>query len=191
MLPQHEFGMIIVAPKGSGKTNFICNLLLNHYRTYFHRVLVCSPTVYNDEKWRVVQDAKHVLRENKKLKKLNAGGGKTERKLPQVVMESGMSVKPAEKFDGKVPKEDFFSDLDDLAGRIEEQNETILKLDEMGYTKYVADRMFVILDDQAGLFRGGQNRNPVVNYAIKHRHVSSSFIVVTQSYKIVPVGIRN
>lgn len=27
ILPQHEFSMIIVAPKGSGKTNFICNLV--------------------------------------------------------------------------------------------------------------------------------------------------------------------
>ena len=42
VLPKHEFAMLIVAPKGSGKTNFICNLLLKHYKGYFHEVWVIS-----------------------------------------------------------------------------------------------------------------------------------------------------
>ncbi len=74
VLPQHEFGMLIVAPKGSGKTNFICNLILKQYKAYFHKILVCSPTVYNDEKWDVVKKTKHVLRENVKLKKILGDG---------------------------------------------------------------------------------------------------------------------
>lgn len=54
ILPQHEFSMLVVAPKGSGKTNFICNLIIKHYKEYFHKILVCSPSVHNDEKWDVV-----------------------------------------------------------------------------------------------------------------------------------------
>lgn len=70
VLPQHEFSMLIVAPKGSGKTNFICNLLLKHYKRYFHQVWVCSPTYKNDEKWDVVMNTKHILKENAKLEKV-------------------------------------------------------------------------------------------------------------------------
>jgi len=50
-LPQHPFSMLIVAPKGSGKTNLIVHLLLKQYKGYFHRVVVCSPTLENDPKW--------------------------------------------------------------------------------------------------------------------------------------------
>lgn len=55
--------------------------------------------------------------------------------------------------------------------------------------KYKADRVLVIMDDQAGLFGGGI-RNPVANYVLKHRHFSSSVIVVTQVYKAIPSIIR-
>jgi hypothetical protein len=88
-MPQHEFSMLIVAPKGSGKTNLICNLLLKHYKGYFHQVWVVSPTVDNDPKWEVVKETKHVLAENKALKKAlgepHKEGGK---KIPKVVHES-------------------------------------------------------------------------------------------------------
>jgi len=50
ILPQHEFSIGIVAPKGSGKTTVIANLL-NFYKGYFHTILIFSPTVLSDEKW--------------------------------------------------------------------------------------------------------------------------------------------
>ncbi|MGL5112700.1 MAG: hypothetical protein ACRC6O_08690 [Flavobacterium sp.] len=65
-LPRHEFSMGLIgkfiddhlyfpvtnflAPKGSGKTTVICNLL-KFYKGYFHSILVFSPTVASDEKW--------------------------------------------------------------------------------------------------------------------------------------------
>lgn len=50
VLPRHEFSMGLIAPKGSGKTTVIANLL-KFYKGYFHTILVFSPTVASDEKW--------------------------------------------------------------------------------------------------------------------------------------------
>lgn len=196
VLAQHEFSMLIVAPKGSGKTNFICNLLLKQYKGYFNKVLVCSPTVDNDAKWDVVKDTKGVLAENKQLKKAIDGMSEEKRKkLPTVVHKPGRQEEDdpkAQKFEGKIPEEDFFMDLNELPGRIAKQNEVIMSLrEEHGdKSKYIADRMLVILDDQAGMFKGGNTNNPMVNFVLRHRHYSASVIIVTQAYKAIPKSIR-
>lgn len=44
ILPQHEFSMAVVAPKGSGKTTWICNML-DIYKDYFHNIFIVSPTL--------------------------------------------------------------------------------------------------------------------------------------------------
>jgi len=49
-LPQHEFTLGIIAPKGSGKTTTIINLL-RMYKGYFHQILIMSPTIGCDNKW--------------------------------------------------------------------------------------------------------------------------------------------
>lgn len=196
VLPPHEFSMLIVAPKGSGKTNFICNLLLKHYKGYFNKVWICSPTVNNDDKWEVVADTKHVLKENRALDRaLNANN--TRKKIKKVVFTSDIAKKFGEdvdnKFDGKIPKEDFFSNMSQLDERLQAQQETIEKLQKLGKgagSKYIADRLLIILDDQAGQYKGTNFNNPIVNYVIKHRHYSSSCIIVTQAYKAIPKTIR-
>lgn len=208
VLPWHEFSMLIVAPKGSGKTNFICNLLLKHYKGYFHQIFVCSPTVENDEKWDVVKQTKHVLAENKALKEAllateDTSAKRTAKREPlqvpivypddeQLEEESKKQQEPP-PFDGKIPDGDFFADLDQVPQRIAEQQKVIRTLRERGYgqkAKYLADRLLVVLDDQAGMFKGGNVNNPMVNYVIKHRHSSSSVIIVTQAYKAIPKTIR-
>lgn len=179
-LPQHEFSMLIVAPKGSGKTNFVCNMLLKHYKGYFNKVLVCSPTVDNDEKWDVVKETKNILKENKQLDKI-INGSVVQRKIPKVVHNSNMNMESAkEKFDGIIPEDQFFSDMNLIPEKIKVFQETIAKLKpNFGKkAKYKADRVLLIMDDQAGLFRSGTN-NPIVNYVLKHRHYSSSLIIVT------------
>lgn len=197
VLPRHEFSMLIVAPKGSGKTNFLCNLLLKHYKGYFHRVLVCSPTINNDEKWEVVQKTKHVLGENKKLDKA-LNNLQRDKKIKKVVFHDGKTLAEQQKeieepFDGLIPESDFFSDLAEVPKRIAEQQHVIKRLNDLKYgkqAKFLADRLLLILDDQAGMFKGGNVNNPMVNYVIKHRHVSSSVIIVTQAYKAIPKTIR-
>lgn len=201
-LPQHEFSMLLVAPKGSGKTNLICNLILNHYKKYFHRILVVSPTVENDAKWDVVKSTKGLLLENKRLKAIIGDGydPKTLKKLPKIVFrqheahkiydEDETLKKP--RFEGKIPPEDFMEKLNDFLDVIEEQNEVIEWLKKEGHddAKFIADRILVILDDQAGMFKGGNTNNPVVNYFIRHRHPNTSVIVATQANKAVPKTIR-
>ena len=67
ILPRHEFTWGIIAPKGSGKTTLIANLL-KFYKGYFHSILVFSPTVASDEKWDYVKGLP-LLAENLPLKK--------------------------------------------------------------------------------------------------------------------------
>lgn len=205
-LPQHEFSMLIVAPKGSGKTNLLCNLILKHYRKYFHRILVCSPTVMNDDKWSVVKDQRHLLMKNERLEKIltSIDRNHTQPKEPikKVVHENGLSLEKQlrmketgsmDKFIGKIPADDFFTDLSDVLVKIKEQQDIIQKLHDKGFdkeAKYIADRLLVVLDDQAGMFKGGNTNNPLMNYIIKHRHVSSSVIIVTQAYRAIPKTIR-
>lgn len=198
VLPQHEFSMLIVAPKGSGKTNLLCNLILKHYKKYFHRILVCSPTVMNDDKWAVVKETKNVLAENKKLNEIMDGRVSSKSKIKKVVFSKEKPLEEQlkeldDKFDGLIPEEDFFSDLNLVIEKIAEQQKIIKQLHDKGHekdAKFIADRMLVVLDDQAGMFKGGNVNNPMVNYVIKHRHASSSVIIVTQAYKAIPKTIR-
>lgn len=197
VLPQHEFSMLIVAPKGSGKTNLLCNLILKHYKRYFHRILVCSPTVMNDDKWAVVKETKNVLAENTKLAEI-LDGRKPRSKIKKVVFSAEKPLEKQleeieDKFEGLIPEEDFFSDLNLVIEKIAEQQKIIKNLHDKGHekdAKFIADRMLVVLDDQAGMFKGGNVNNPMVNYVIKHRHASSSVIIVTQAYKAIPKTIR-
>lgn len=67
-MPMHEFFMLIVAPAGCGKTTLILNLLLRIYRSYFNKIIVFSPTIHNDQKWKHLTSSKNVLRPNKHKK---------------------------------------------------------------------------------------------------------------------------
>jgi hypothetical protein len=187
--------MIIIAPKGSGKTNLICNLLLKHYKGYFHRVLVSSPTVNNDEKWDLVKRTKNILAENKALdRELNL---KSKGKKLKIVYSDEKSlqeqIKDKNSWDGNIPEEDFFADLDRIPELIKNQQDILDKLKDIGVDekrRYVIDRQLLIMDDQAGMFKQGTH-NPLTNFVIKHRHTSTSVIIVTQAYKSIPKPIRN
>lgn len=187
-MAKHEFSMLLIAPKGSGKTNLICNMILNHYKGYFHQIWVCSPTVQSDEKWDVVKNTKHILSENKEMERIlmKLPKGKS---IPKIV-HHGLNHK--EKFDGKIPEEDFFESMNDILPRVQEQKEIIENLKKRGikHHKQVADRILVILDDQAGSFPAGNITNPMSNFVIKHRHTSTSILLVTQAYKMIPRSIR-
>ena len=51
------------APKGSGKTTTIINLL-EMYKGYFHQIYVFSPTVCSDEKWDYIKNQKGIIAQN-------------------------------------------------------------------------------------------------------------------------------
>lgn len=202
VLPQHEFGLLVVAPPGSGKTNLICNLLLNHFKGYFHEVLICSPTVKNDPKWERVLNTKHIMVENKKLDKiLGQGARKAKRKVPRIIHKSDgdpndYAKEEAEdtKFDGKIPEGNIFDNLDEIPRRLKKQLDTAKQLEEMGYEpsdiKFLLNRVLLIEDDCAGLYRGTNKQDPLTNVAFKRRHYGCSMIKVSQQYTAMPAGHR-
>ncbi len=203
VLPQHEFGLLIVAPPGSGKTNLICNLLLNHFKGYFHDILICSPTVKNDPKWERVFATKGILCENKKLKKiLGEGMTKGARKVPKIVHKSQggenefkEEASEDHKFDGKIPLENVFDDLDEIPKRLAKQTETLERLEKLGYdsseAKFLLNRVLLIEDDMAGLYRGSNKQDPLTNVVFKRRHYGCSMIKVSQQFNAIPAGQRN
>lgn len=82
ILPTHEFSILLVAPRGSGKTTLVLNLITKHYLRYFHKIQVFSPTMAGDSKWEAVLK-KPLLSENSNRKKLqegNSGLGKGSKK---------------------------------------------------------------------------------------------------------------
>lgn len=200
-LPQHEFSMMMVAPPGSGKTNLLCWMLMKLYKGYFNRVIVCSTTLDNDEKWNHVKKQKGLLAQNKKLEAIIDGLAKSKNnKKWKLIHKSGGVEKQdnkGEKFDGQLDPDDMFMDMDKIFPILKEQQDTIEFLKDyleqekrdVDEAKYLADRMLVILDDQAGRFDVGTN-TPLNNFVIRHRHYSASVIIVTQAYKAIPRTIR-
>jgi hypothetical protein len=196
VLPQHAFSMLIVAPKGSGKTNLICHLILHQYKKYFHRIIVCSPTLDNDPKWEKVKKTPHILVENKKLEQIIEGRSQNKKKW-KVIFEnpSKEERRPDEdKFKGYIDEDDMFAEQSNLFPILEDQQNMMHFVKEQkGHeedAKYIVDRMLIILDDQAGLFKMSNSHNPIMNFVIKHRHYSASIIIVTQAFKAIPKTIR-
>lgn len=198
VLPRHPFSLFVVAPPASGKTNMICNLLINQYKGYFHKAVICSPTISNDAKWEVIKAEKGILKENKKLEEIMGLSIKKDGKsLPPIIHKSvgdeteTMKAKKRE-FDGKIPEEAFSHYMDGLQPWLDKQSETLAALKEKGYgdqALYLMDRLFVILDDQAGQFSQSR-QNPITEYFIRFRHYNTSVIVVTQANKEIPKTIR-
>lgn len=201
-LPQHEFSLMMVAPPGSGKTNLLCWMLMKLYKGYFHRVVVCSTTLDNDEKWNYVKKQKNLLAENKKLDAILEGLAKSKNNKKWKLihaneMEQAKNRNEGEKFDGRLQDDDMFMDIERIFPILEEQQSTIEFLKDyleqekrdVDEAKYLADRLLIILDDQAGRFDAGTN-TPLNNFVIRHRHYSASVIIVTQAYKAIPRTIR-
>ncbi len=81
-LPTHEFSMLIIAPRGSGKTTLILNVISNFYKAYFHNIVVFSPTMAGDSKWEVVKKMKGILAKNPHNKELEEKGSVGRKKGP-------------------------------------------------------------------------------------------------------------
>lgn len=196
-LPTHEFTMGLIAPKGAGKTTIICNLL-NFYKNYFHTILVFSPTVESDEKWDWVKDQELII-ENMPLKRWLRKMAEKRLHSTEIVQGPPASheleglVNAQGNHDGKIPEEHFFDKYDDTTFQdiMEEQMTVIRALKKHDQPKYLANRILVIFDDLVGstLFSGSRG-SYFKGVNTRHRHYSSSFIMVSQGYKEIPKTIR-
>lgn len=208
-LLKHEFTMSLIAPKGAGKTTLLINLL-KFYKGYFHKIIIFSPTVNNDEKWKYAKSLK-LLAENKELKKIIAKAKKKEAKSilnpngkrpqdenvpydpPRFLKDLGDEEVSYKKFDGKIPDEFFMAEYsgEDLDKIVDQQQEMVEFLEENGYTKHKADRLLFIFDDMVGsnLFTS-KRQDPFKKLNTKHRHLSASILMVTQGHMEIPKTIR-
>ena len=188
ILPRHEFSMGIIAPKGSGKTTVIANLL-KFYKNYFHTILVFSPTVASDEKWDWVK-RQPLLADNKPLKKwLKSLKEKKDEDNP-VVAKPNQACELVEEIDTKpmddarIPEDCFYSEYneDTLQEIMDEQMKMVKLLKACGKSKHMANRILIIFDDLVGssLFSNRKD-NPFKKLNSNHRHYSASLLMVTQA----------
>lgn len=180
--------MGVIAPKGSGKTTWIANML-DFYAGYFHTIVVFSPTLHSDEKWEYVKK-RPLLGENKALKRFLEKKKQADNAVvgdPHVVDDSD------KKFDPHIPDDCFMSEYDAATLRtlIKQQDDAIEELKKMGTTKHLANRLLLIFDDLVGsnLFTAHRD-NPFKVLNIRHRHLSASIMMVSQGYKELPKTIR-
>lgn len=186
VLPKHEFTMALVAPKGSGKTTLLVNLL-DFYSNFFHRIIIFSPTINNDEKWEYIKNKK-ILVENVELKKALE---KIKKKGGEIV--SGEPVPNLPSFNPKMAETCFVTEFteEDISNIHKQQQDMIEFLKKHGYTRFVADRVLLLFDDLVGssLYSRAQNA-PFKVLNSNHRHESISMLMVTQAYKEIPKTIR-
>ena len=195
VLMQHEFTLGVIAPKGSGKTTTIVNLL-RMYKGYFNKILVFSPTVKSDEKWDYAKKLKLTV-PNKPLKDLLKKMIDKNKKVKGIVervdgnaSELQKIVDKIEEHTPEIGEENFYEDYndDEFQSLMKEQDDMIAFLKKHDYPKFLADRILIIFDDLVGsdLFKSKFFKG----FNTRHRHYSVSCIMVTQSYKEIAKTIR-
>ena len=193
ILPTHEFTWGVISPKGAGKTTIMINLL-KFYKGYFHKIIIFSPTILNDDKWDYVKTL-NLRVENKQLikflKSLEDDKDVDDNKMfPSV---EGTPKNAVEKFDPKIPEQHFITlyNEETLKGFVDEQDQMIKFLKANEKPKYLADRILFVLDDLVGseLFNGRQDNYFKVFNTI-HRHLGCSAFMLSQAFKEIPKTIR-
>lgn len=195
VLPSHEFTMGLIAPKGSGKTTLMCNIL-QFYKKYFHTIIIFSPTINNDDKWDFMK-SQELLVENTQLKSWAKKLLEREKNKNEIVESRPASkglleaiAKPRkEPWTGRIPESCFYTEYNeaDLVQIFDQQQALIDFLKEHKQPKFLANRIMLLFDDMVGssLF-SGTRANFFKKLNSNHRHWSTSIMMVSQGYKEIP-----
>ncbi len=198
MLPKHEFTMGLIAPKGSGKTTTMINLL-DIYAGQFHKIIIFSPTVASDEKWDYIKNKEGLIAQNIEL--MHYVDTMTRRNKSIRLVEGalvknefdGLVDEYDPDFDGKIGEDCFMEDYSEESLRdIYTKQMTLVKLlKKHGKTKHLANRLLILFDDLVGsqLFSNARS-NIFKGFNTRHRHYSCSMLMVSQSYKEIPKTVR-
>jgi hypothetical protein len=197
ILPYHEFTAGLIAPKGSGKTTLICNLL-EFYSGFFHTIIIFSPTLHSDDKWDYVRK-QPLLAENSALENfINEIDRRSNNTIvaPHRNLDNYIQSKEEieeSTFTGIIPDDCFLSEYDDtiLQNIMTSQQNMIAFLEKNGKTKHLANRILFIFDDLVGssLF-SSKRKSPFKTLNTNHRHYSASLLQVTQAYKEMQKTVR-
>lgn len=188
VIPQHQFSMLMLAARGSGKTTTLLNLLMNpaFYKGYFHNVFIWSPTLRQDEKWGALLNTKGVLAQNKVVEGLM----ETSSKSYEQAVEGTSKELP---FTGIIPTTNCYTHYDEatLQHIISYQELQIEYLQAKKRSKKDSDRVLLVFDDALGLDNSLFKRNSLFSKLnTMNRHLNISIIVVSQAYKQIPRTIR-
>jgi hypothetical protein len=114
--------------------------------------------------------------------------------------EEGLVAKPLGKIpdiddehDPLIPEENFLTDYseENLQAILDEQQELIEWLKSVGKSKHLANRLLIIFDDLVGSNLFSNNRqNAFKMLNTRHRHFSTSLMMVSQAFKEIPKTIR-
>lgn len=197
LLPTHPSLLAIVAPRKSGKTTLLVNMLTraDMYKAFFHEIHIWSPTINLDKKWEKVtkflpKDWIHThfdenefldLMERVKLRIEAPDLFHKEKKAeeenePWKDLKNNPLLVRGEKFSKKYQE----NELD------EKKN--------FSKQKRKPNRILFVFDDSAsekGLFTKGSFTNPAVKAAFTSRHYGISMWMVSQSYKAISPPFRN
>jgi len=92
---------LMIAPRGSGKTTLMLNLITKFFKGYFHRIIVFSPTMHGDGKWETVKKMKGLL--SKYSDPLENDGEHQDKKGRQEDSESESEGEGNQRNDGHAP----------------------------------------------------------------------------------------
>ncbi len=169
--------------------------MLKFYTKYFNTILVFSPTISSDEKWDWVKKQKFLAQNTAFNNWVEKRKVEHDNPVVQGVEdEEDEFEKYVDKdFTGLIPDNHFFDDYneDRFISIMEQQKALIALLKKHKQPKFLANRVLIIFDDLVGsaLFAGTRG-SYFKGVNTRHRHYSTSFLMVSQGYKEVPKTIR-
>lgn len=168
-LPQPPFAMGLLAPKGSGKSTVIYNLISRpeFYYKKFDQVWMLSPTFFLDDTY-----AKVKLNEQRVVTDVN----KFTPVMNEIITKVNAQIEGIQQVVAVQAQSQGWS-----KDRIKEE------VDKKKHEQL--DRILIIIDDAVGV-KALERGSIITNSFSRHRHLMISFLYAIQIYKAMPPVVR-